>query len=83
MSKDSSKYKNMLKVLVLMVVKDLQPFSFVEDKRFKFFSNAAEPGFVVPCRTTMSKTVIPQMYDQEIDKLKVKLTNDLQSKAII
>lgn len=71
LSKDSNKYKSMIKGLGLMVAVDLQPYSVVRDKGFKFFCNSAEPAFTLPSRTTLSRTVIPLMYDEEVTKLKL------------
>ena len=48
--------------LAKMVVWDLQPFSFVEDRGFKAFTKALNPSYTLPGRKTVSKVLVPQLY---------------------
>ena len=45
------------KMLVDLIVLDLQPFSIVEDKGFRALINYLDPKYVIPCRKTMKKFV--------------------------
>lgn len=43
---------------------DYQPFSVVEDKGFKEFVQALNPAYQLPNRKTISKTLIPALYEE-------------------
>ena len=75
---DSAKAKEMTKGIVLMIVKDLQPYSIVEDKGFQYFVKAAEPRYSLPSRNSLSTAIIPKFYYDEITRLKIKLHSDLK-----
>lgn len=45
-----------------MIALYLQPFSIVKDRRFKAFTKALNPSYVLPSRQTLSKTIIPEIY---------------------
>ncbi|KAI7792078.1 putative zinc finger BED domain-containing protein 1-like [Triplophysa rosa] len=70
--------------LVRMIACDFQPFSIVEDKGFKEYSHLLDPSYSLPSRKTLSKTVMPRLYDKLrgdiMDKIKsasaVCLTTD-------
>lgn len=55
-------------LLVLkMIVRDLQPFSVVDDAGFKELIGALCPSYVLPSRTTLSRQYLPSRYaDMEI-----------------
>lgn len=74
----NKKVKEMTRGLALMIAKDLQPYSVVEDVGFRYFANAAEPRFQMPSRTTLSRKIIPEMYETEVDRIKLKLQIDLK-----
>ncbi|GAA6091522.1 zinc finger BED domain-containing protein 1-like [Tachysurus ichikawai] len=51
--------------VVKMISRDFQPFFFiVEDKGFKEYSNLLDPSYRLPSRKTLSKTVMPRLYDK-------------------
>ncbi|KAI7789629.1 putative zinc finger BED domain-containing protein 1-like [Triplophysa rosa] len=50
--------------LVRMIACDFQPFSIVEDKGFKEYSHLLDPSYSLPSRKTLSKTVMPRLYDK-------------------
>ena len=54
--------KNLDEQLAKMVVWDLQPFSFVEDRGFKAFTKALNPFYTLPGRKTVSKVLVPRLY---------------------
>lgn len=53
-----------------VVVGDLQPFSIVQDKAFKALVQLLEPNYVLPCRTTICRTLLPRKYESMVEKVK-------------
>lgn len=56
-----------------MVALDLQPYSFVEDRGFKALMSEAVPGYHLPSRTTLSRVLIPRLYDDTRAKVRAEL----------
>lgn len=56
-----------------MIVKDLQPFSVVEDAGFKDLINYLEPGYKIPSRYLLSNTLLDAQYSEVQKKLKEEL----------
>ncbi|KAI4468007.1 dna replication-related element factor isoform a [Holotrichia oblita] len=56
--------KNITEKLMLLFIKDFQPFSIVEDEGFKQFVHALNSGYDLPSRHSISKTLLPTMYEQ-------------------
>ena len=54
-----------------MIAKDLQLYSVVDDAGFRYFVNAAEPRYQIPSRTVMSRKIIPEMDETEVEKIKL------------
>lgn len=71
--KDSQKQKMLTEKLTSMIVKDMQPFSVVENDGFRDFVNALDPRFNIPSRMTLSKNYLQNLYAGEIKKLKMDL----------
>jgi len=59
----------------IMIAKEFQPFSLVENKEFKRFVHMLNPGYSLPSRKTISKSIIPQLYEKTKDKIRVNLPN--------
>lgn len=49
--------------LAKMIATDFQPFSIVEDRGFRNYSNSLNPMYTIPSRKTLSKSLIPQLYE--------------------
>ena len=79
----SQKATEMSRGLAFMTAKDLQPYSVVDDVCFRYFLNAAEQRYQIPSRTVMSRKIIPEMYETELEKSKLKLQNDLKGNTLI
>ena len=62
-----------------MVVKDIQPFSIVEDVGFKDFVHGLDPKYPLPGRKTLTDRLIPAMMSKE----SVRLQGDLQDASHI
>ncbi|KAL1254917.1 hypothetical protein QQF64_012978 [Cirrhinus molitorella] len=62
--------------LVTMIVKDLQPFSIVEDEGFQEFVKKLDPTYVLPSRKTV-KLMVRQKYQEEKQKAMEHLKNIL------
>ncbi|XP_056603707.1 E3 SUMO-protein ligase ZBED1-like [Triplophysa dalaica] len=65
--------------LVRMIACDFQPFSIVEDKGFKEYSHLLDPSYSLPSRKTLSKTVMPRLYD----KLRGNLMDKIKSASAV
>jgi len=59
----------------IMIAKEFQPFSLIENKEFKRFVHMLNPGYSLPSRKTISKSIIPQLYEKTKDKIRVNLPN--------
>jgi hypothetical protein len=49
---------------------DFQPFRVVEDTGFQQFVSALNPAYALPSKHTISKTIIPAMYEEWLHKMK-------------
>lgn len=68
--KDSQRYKNITQNVANMIVKDLQPLSFIEDEGFQKLLHVLEPRYTLPSRATFRNAILPQMYKEVAAKLK-------------
>lgn len=59
--------------LVQMVVKDMQPFSIVEDEGFRDYSKILNPRYALPSRRTLTRSMIPELYRVECARLSLQL----------
>ncbi|XP_040151483.1 E3 SUMO-protein ligase ZBED1-like [Anopheles arabiensis] len=77
MSAESKKKIDTL--LLLMICKEYQPFSVVENEYFARFVKALNPKYVLPTRKSISNGALPALYN---DTLKVVQTNLLTASTI-
>lgn len=56
--------------ILKMIVKEYYPFSIVEDREFVKLLNLLNPGYTLPSRKTLSKSLLPTMYNEIYDKVK-------------
>lgn len=68
-------------MVLKVIVGDLQPFSFVEDRYFKELVNHLAPNYTIPCRTTFSRSLMPRKYEEMKAKL-VGIIGDVESLAL-
>lgn len=68
---NSHRGQEITKRIVMMVCKDLQPFSVVEDSGFLDLIAFLEPRFVMPSRKYITQNVMPKIYDAVKKKLLV------------
>lgn len=52
-----------------MMAKDLQPLSIVEDDGFKQYSQGMNPCYEIPSRREVTRTLLPNLYNQEAEKV--------------
>lgn len=70
-SKVSGRSKDKIDCALLkMFYNDFQPFSIVEDRGFREFVSELNPGYQLPSRTVISKTLIPAIYEECQNKTK-------------
>lgn len=59
--------------LVKMIAQDIQPISIVEDKGFAKFCQILNSNYVLPSRRTLSKVLLPALFNDVQEKLSRKL----------
>ncbi|XP_060845484.1 E3 SUMO-protein ligase ZBED1-like [Rhopalosiphum padi] len=59
----------------LPLLKEYHPFSIVEDKEFRKLLNMLSPNYIIPSRKTVSNSLLPQMYEMVVQRVKDKLKN--------
>ncbi|KAH9382544.1 hypothetical protein HPB48_020356 [Haemaphysalis longicornis] len=61
-----------------MIALDFQPYTIVEDSGFKDLLQEAVPGYQLPSRTTLSRTLVPKLYDDTRKKVELELARAFQ-----
>lgn len=61
--------------LGVMISKEFQPFSLVENIEFKKFVYLLNPAYKLPSRKTISKSLLPQLLEKAKEKVKTNLIN--------
>lgn len=56
--------KKLDRTLLKLFVNDFQPFKVIEDSGFKQFEKLLNPNYELPNRHTISKELIPAMYEK-------------------
>lgn len=67
--------------LMNLFIKDYQPFSIVEDEGFKKFAKWI-PGYDLPNRKTISNSMIPALYHENINLIKEVVSSEAESVCI-
>ena len=62
------------KIIGKLITSDIQPFSIVEDIGFNELIKNAYPNYKLPCRTYFSLKIIPSMYDELFEDIKIKIS---------
>lgn len=62
--------KNFHRLVLKMVIKDLQPFKIVEDEGFRALVGAFQPLYDLPSRSTLSREMLPPMYSETAEIVK-------------
>lgn len=70
----SPRARDISEKIMMMVAKDMQPLSIVEDRGFKDLVQTLEPRFVMPCRLTI-RTGIETLFKSSVKKLRVIIDN--------
>jgi len=70
-----TKSKQIDNQLAIVIAKEFQPYSLVENKEFKKFVKLLNPGYTLPSRKTISKCIIPQLVESTKQKIKVNIKN--------
>lgn len=56
--------------LMRMICREYFPFSIVEGEDFREFIYLLNPNYQPPCRKTLSKSLLPSLYNQTFEKIK-------------
>ncbi|KZS02545.1 Uncharacterized protein APZ42_000377, partial [Daphnia magna] len=70
----SLKLKGFFLALGLYISRAMQPLSLVEEKNFREFVLHIDPRLTIPCRNTMTHTILPNLYREA----KAKLVKELE-----
>jgi hypothetical protein len=70
---DSARSDKITKAITELMIYDNQPFSIVGNKAFKNLISYFEPKYVIPHRTTFSRTILIERYFQAEIKIKALL----------
>ncbi|GFR91484.1 zinc finger BED domain-containing protein 4 [Elysia marginata] len=71
---ESAKKKFLDDLVVNMIVKDLQPFSVVEDEGFRSLVAGLDPKYQLPSRRTITRKLLPSKYEEQSLQLKSTLS---------
>ena len=63
------------RALALFIVRGMQPFSLIENGHFRDFFKAIDLGITLPCRSTLTKTILPEIYAETKAKLIAELSH--------
>lgn len=61
--------------LGIMIAKEFQPFSVVENIEFRKFVHLLNPNYSIPSRKAVSKSILPQLLEKTKQKVKTNLNN--------
>lgn len=73
--------KKLDQTLLQLFINDFQPFKVVEDSGFKQFVKILNPNYELPNRHTISKELIPAMYEKCLGEMK-SLTSTVESACL-
>lgn len=59
---NSGRKKHLDELLIKFICVDFQPISVVEDKGFVEYSHGLDERYIVPCRQTVTNTLLPNLY---------------------
>lgn len=59
--------------LSFLILNRYYPFRMVDDKEFRKFVEMLNPGYQLPCRQTVSKNLIPRLYNCTLEQLKQQI----------
>ncbi|KAJ8913244.1 hypothetical protein NQ315_012862 [Exocentrus adspersus] len=62
--------KKITEQIALMIARDLQPFSFVEDEGFRSLLHTLDPNYIVPCSKTIKNILREDIFNNIIQSLK-------------
>lgn len=65
----SKRAQEITKAIAIFICKGLHAYNIVEEPAFKDLIFLLEPKYVIPCRTTFSRSVIPKIYEELKDRM--------------
>ena len=60
-------------LLTSSIISSFSSFSLVENEEFKLFLKKLQPDYIPPSSTTISQKIIPDMYEEVINKIKKEI----------
>ena len=76
-SSNSKEATDLTNLIGKMMVLDYEPCNMVHHKEFRRFLETQFPQYQIPARTIFSRTIIPQLYKREVDRVKAEIAADL------
>lgn len=74
-----SKQDEITNAIAQMIASDLRPYTCVEDKGFVHLIKLLEPAYVIPSRTTFSRTHVPELYCKIKNNISAIIQSDIQA----
>lgn len=74
--KDHARAIRITESIAKMMAVDYQPYTIVEDKGFRELCSVMEPNYELPCATTFSRNIIPNLYEKHFKQLKNEIQGD-------
>jgi len=68
-----SRQKALDDAIAIMICKDYQPLSIVENEGFRHFSHLMNPSYALPSRSTITETIIPRLLKKTLSSIKDKI----------
>ena len=65
-----------------MLAIDMEPFSKVENRGFRNLLNKLEPRYKIPSRITFLRSIIPEMFEREQNRVKEEINSKFTSLAL-
>ena len=69
----SGKMKSFLRELMLFIIRGMHCLSIVDNPHFIRFVRHMDPRITIPCRNTITHTLLPEIYNEAVNKLKQEL----------
>lgn len=76
---NSARARLLTKKKALFLATGLHPYSVVEELGFVAIMQAAAPEYQLPSRTTFSRSVVPELYSKEVERIKGELRHHFQN----
>lgn len=78
----ASQREKIYEQLMLLFIKDFQPFSIVEDTGFRAYTNALNIAYQLPTRQHISNTLLPALYEKCVNRVRTSEIKNITSLSL-